>query len=180
MSDLAGPPLLLVDDDPIFCAVLARALTARGYTVHIAHDASGAEALARACLPLFAVVDLNLSGASGLALVPVLHQLSPEIKILVLTGYASIATAVEAIKLGATHYLPKPADADEILAALLQNKNAAGDELVSAPLPLSRVEWEHIQKVLSEHEGNVSATARALKMHRRTLQRKLAKRPQRG
>jgi two-component system response regulator RegA len=123
------------------------------------------------------VLDLRLAADSGLRLIPPLKAAYPEIRILLLTGYASIATAVEAIKLGATHYLPKPAGVDEILSALGAEEGDAEVTPAEAPLSVDRLEWEHIQKVLAEHEGNLSATARALKMHRRTLQRKLAKRP---
>jgi two-component system response regulator RegA len=169
--------LLLVDDDPLFCRMLGRALTRRGFEVEVAHGTEPALALARERLHDYAVVDLKLGADSGLALLRQLLALAPELRILVLTGYASIATAVEAIKLGAVHYLAKPADADDVVSAL---RRAAGDATVPVrerPLSVERLEWEHIQKVLSENAGNVSATARALNMHRRTLQRKLAKRP---
>jgi two-component system response regulator RegA len=168
--------LLLVDDDAVFCQVLCRALEKRGYTVTVAHNVEQAMPLAQANPPEYAVVDLKMDGASGLTLVQALHELDPATRIVVLTGYASIATAVEAIKLGATQYLAKPANADEIVAAF--------GHLPSPDLPLNtqittveRLEWEHIQRVLHEHQDNISATARALNMHRRTLQRKLAKRP---
>jgi two-component system response regulator RegA len=173
----AAADLLLVDDDDNLRGVLTRALARRGFAVRAAANAEEALDMARARCPAYAVVDLKLPGLSGLALVPELKRLSPQMRILVLTGYASIATAVEAIKLGATHYLPKPADADEVAAAL---GRAAGDaklEVEPEPLSVDRLEWEHIQKVLAAHDGNISATARALKMHRRTLQRKLAKKP---
>ena len=175
MQDQA-PSLLLVDDDETFRTVLARVLQRRGFSVQQA--ASEAEALTQAAVesPEFAVVDLKLGNDSGLAVVKALHELDAATRIVVLTGYASIATAIEAIKLGATHYLPKPASADEIVAAFQKTEgNIDAHEL--SPMSVSRVEWEHINKVLAEHEGNISATARALKMHRRTLQRKLAKRP---
>ena len=171
------PSLLLVDDDKNLCQTLERALTRRGFAVTVAHDATQACALAQGNPPELAVVDLKMPGVSGLTVVKMLRELDAETSIVVLTGYASIATAVEAIKLGATHYLAKPADADEIVRAL---GRAAGDDtvaVVARPLSVGRLEWEHLQKVLSEHDGNVSATARALHMHRRTLQRKLAKRP---
>lgn len=169
--------LLLVDDDATLRTVLARALARRGFHVRCAASGEEALAMAREAPPGFAVVDLKMSGMSGLALVPGLRRLRPDMRIVVLTGYASIATAVEAIKLGATHYLAKPVDADEIVAAL---GRATGDPdlaVEAEPLSVDRLEWEHIQKVLAEHGGNISATARALKMHRRTLQRKLAKKP---
>jgi two-component system response regulator RegA len=176
---MSDADLLLVDDDDTLREVLARALSRRGFAVRIA--ANGEEALlhARERVPAFAVVDLKMPGLSGLALVRELKALNPDMCIVMLTGYASIATAVEAIKLGATHYLPKPADADEIVAALGRAAGDAALEVEAQPLSVDRLEWEHIQKVLAEHDGNISATARALKMHRRTLQRKLAKKPAR-
>jgi len=180
MSDDAReqlPSLLLVDDDPTFCRVLAKALEKRGFAVAVAHDVDQALQAALQTPPEYAVVDLKMPGPSGLLLVEKLKELDEQTRIVVLTGYASIATAVEAIKLGATHYLAKPADADEIVAALNRAAGDAGISVNAAPLSVERLEWEHIQKVLAEHEGNISATARALKMHRRTLQRKLAKRP---
>jgi two-component system response regulator RegA len=174
------PTLLLVDDDTTFCAVLAEALTKRGYEVRTAHNVD--EGLARAGeeSPEFAVIDLKMPGPSGLELVKRLHELDPNTRIVMLTGYASIATAVEAIKLGAVHYLAKPADADEILAAFGRTQGDTGVPVRTQPLSVDRLEWEHIQKVLKECGDNISETARRLGMHRRTLQRKLAKRPARG
>ncbi|MBI3902607.1 MAG: response regulator transcription factor [Nitrosomonadales bacterium] len=170
------PSLLLVDDDATFCGVLCRALEKRGFMVTTAHSVEQAVPLAQASPPEYAVVDLKMSGASGLALVQALHELDPATRIVVLTGYASIVTAVEAIKLGATQYLSKPANADEIVAAF--GHSASADAPLSAQPPsVERLEWEHIQRVLQEYQGNISATARALNMHRRTLQRKLSKRP---
>ncbi len=170
------PSLLLVDDDVTFCQVLARALEKRGYAVTVAHSVEQALPLALANPPEYAVVDLKMGGASGLTLVQALHELDAATRIVVLTGYASIATAVGAIKLGATQYLSKPANADEIVAAFghLPNTDAP---LSAQPSSVERLEWEHIQRVLQENQGNISATARALNMHRRTLQRKLMKRP---
>ncbi|MEN2426418.1 response regulator transcription factor [Chromobacterium vaccinii] len=167
---------LLIDDDEAFAMVLTRSLARRGHAVAWARDA--AEALARAAeRPARILLDLNLDGDSGLRLLPALRSASPDSAIVVLTGYASIATAVEATKLGAVQYLAKPAGVDEILAAFAQQ--TANPELPVAPQPMSlrRVTWEHLQRVLAEHDGNISATARALNMHRRTLQRMLAKRP---
>lgn len=171
------PSLLLVDDDVTFTTVLSRALAKRGFAVIVAHDVDAALQLAREAPPEFAVIDLKMPGDSGLVLIQALKELDEATRIVMLTGYASIATAVEAIKLGATHYLAKPADADEIVAAFQRESGDAGLAVTAAPLSVDRLEWEHIQKVLAEHEGNISATARALKMHRRTLQRKLGKRP---
>jgi two-component system, response regulator RegA len=174
----AVPPLLLLaDDNEIFRGVLARGLQRHGFTVVEAGSTEGAIALAHHRLPRYAVVDLNMPGESGLHLIKVLRALDQTIRIVMLTGYASIATAVEAIKLGATHYLQKPADVAEIVAALDRDAGNAALPVRDQPLSVERLEWEHIQKVLTQHQGNVSATARALNMHRRTLQRKLAKRP---
>ncbi|MCR4298360.1 MAG: response regulator transcription factor [Gallionella sp.] len=171
--------LLLVDDDETFCKVLSAALENRGFCVCVAHSVEQAIPLARANPPEFAVIDLKMGGAPGLVLVKALHELDPNTRIVVLTGYASIATAVEAIKLGATQYLAKPANADEIVAAF--GHIADSDVPIKAqPTQIENLEWEHIQRVLHEHGDNISATARALNMHRRTLQRKLAKPPSRA
>jgi len=174
--------LLLVDDDPTFRGVLARAFRRRGFEVSEAGDATGAiecvrDQAATLTAPDFAVVDLKLPDRSGLEVVAELHRLHPEMRIVVLTGYASIATAVQAVKLGAMQYLPKPATPDEIRAAFEQPDLAGEVPIRSVPPSVARIEWEHIQTVLAQHDGNISATARALRMHRRTLQRKLAKRP---
>ncbi|MBP8925548.1 MAG: response regulator transcription factor [Pseudomonadales bacterium] len=177
---LERPSLLLVDDDEIFGSVLANAFERRGYNVRLAHDGEQALALAREDSPEFAVVDLRMPGLSGLELVRGLKELDENTRVVMLTGYASIATAVEAIKLGAVHYLAKPADADEIQAAFHRDEGDVGVGVPERPLSVNRLEWEHIQKVLQECEGNISATARRLNMHRRTLQRKLQKRPMRS
>jgi len=177
MTELEGKSLLIVDDDPTFTRILARAMKRRGLEVTVAHSVEEAEAVLSTLIPDLATVDLKMETASGLTLIPTLRAASAEMKILVLTGYASITTAVEAIKLGATNYLPKPADADEILAAMGKTQPDPDIEVNQQPMSVNRLEWEHIQKVLAEHDGNVSATARALGMHRRTLQRKLSKRP---
>ena len=171
--------LLLVDDDITFCKVLSAALERRGFAVTVAHSVEQAIPAAEGNPPEFAVVDLNMGGAPGLALVKVLHGLDQNTHIVVLTGYASIATAVAAIKLGATQYLAKPANADEIVAAFNQTPDSNAP-LKTQPAQIKRLEWEHIQRVLHEHDGNISATAHALNMHRRTLQRKLAKPPLRN
>lgn len=171
------PSLLLVDDDSALCDVLSRALSRRGFAVSIAHEVRKAIAMAEGAPPEYAIVDLKISGLSGLSVVKTLHELDPETRIVVLTGYASIATAVEAVKLGATHYLAKPAGADEIVSALHSGNGDASVPIAAHPLSVARLEWEHLHRVLGQHEGNVSATARALHMHRRTLQRKLAKKP---
>lgn len=169
--------LLIVEDNLDFAAALARAMGKRGFEVVQAHTAAEAQLAADRFSPTHAVVDLKLPGASGLKVTAMLATRTPAPAIVVLTGFASIATAVEAVRLGARHYLAKPANADEILAALLRDQPDAELEVSSAPLTVARLEWEYIQKVLNEHEGNISATARTLKMHRRTLQRKLDKNP---
>ena len=175
MSDC--PLLLIVDDDPILRRVLAKAMQRRGYEVLTAENVEQAITLANQHTPEYAVIDLKMQGASGLALVQYLHQLDNQTRTVVLTGYAGIATAVEAIKLGATHYLAKPANADEIVAAFGRTQGATDLAVNEQPLSVDRLEWEHIQRILQQHDGNISATARALNMHRRTLQRKLAKYP---
>ncbi|MGN6327523.1 response regulator transcription factor [Rhodanobacter caeni] len=180
-SPLSGRPLLLVDDDATFVRVLARALGSRGFEVITATSFDEARALARRHHPRYCVLDLKLGEDNGLRLIPELHTLVPDIRVLLLTGYASIATAVEAIKRGAHDYLAKPVDADAVVRALLDGDAESDDsELPDAPeqpLALRRLEWEHIQRVLTECDGNISETARRLGMHRRTLQRKLSKHP---
>lgn len=169
--------LLLVDDDPTFCHVLAKALEKRGYGVSLAHNAEEAVRVAQESLPDYAVLDLKMPGASGLSVIAALKTLNEDMRIVVLTGYASISTTVEAIKLGANYYLAKPADADEIVAALHRGEGDTQAEIKAQPLSIKRLEWEHIQKVLSENQGNISLTARRLNMHRSALQRKLKKHP---
>lgn len=172
-----GWRLLVVDDDPVYAQALASSLRRRGHEVETAADAAAALEAVQGTSFDAVILDLRLATESGLHLITPMKAAWPQARILLLTGYASIATAVEAIKLGATHYLAKPAGVEEILAALGRAEGDADAELPEAPLSVDRLEWEHIQKVLAEHDGNLSATARALKMHRRTLQRKLAKRP---
>jgi two-component system response regulator RegA len=169
--------LLLVDDDDTFRDVLARAFIRRGYAVQTAADADEAAALASDHEFGLAVVDLRMPGESGLTLIERLMRITPEIRIVVLTGYASIATAVEAIKLGAIHYLTKPAHVDDIIAAFSREDGDAATPVASAPPSVDRLEWEHIQKILGDCGGNISEAARRLGMHRRTWQRKLQKRP---
>lgn len=171
------PSLLIVDDDEIFCEVLADALTDRGYDVVVAHDTDAGISHAQEHEPEYAVIDLRIGQESGLNMVDTLHKLDENTRIVMLTGYASVATAVEAIKLGAVHYLTKPANADDILAALHKDEGDTSIPVSDTPLSVKRLEWEHLQKVLNECDGNISAAARKLRMHRRTLQRKLAKRP---
>lgn len=166
---------LLVDDDPLYLRTLQRALERRGIVTITAVDAESALAGARAHPPDFALIDLRLGPASGLGLIAPLKALRGDMQVFLVTGYASVATAVEAIKRGADNYLPKPVSADAILRALAGEPPSEGTPLEMTPL--SRVEWEHIQQALAETDGNISAAARLLGMHRRSLQRKLAKRP---
>ena len=171
------PTLLLVDDDETFRAVLATAMRRRGFVVSEAQDVAAALSAIEKTPPDYAVVDLKMPGDSGLVLLRKMTELQFDTITVVLTGYASIATAIEAIKLGATHYLAKPVDADEILAAFGRLSGVDALAITASPLTVDRLEYEHIQRVLGENNGNISATARSLNMHRRTLQRKLAKHP---
>ena len=171
------PTLLIVDDDKIFCDVLAKAMTKRGFSVQVMHTIEDALIAAESVAPEYAIIDLKLDNESGLVLVEQLKLLDPGTRIVMLTGYASIATAVEAIKLGATHYLAKPVDADEIMAAFERTSGEADTAISANPLSVGRLEWEYIHRILAENDFNISVTARALNMHRRTLQRKLAKKP---
>ncbi len=167
--------LLLVDDDEPFLRRLAKAMEKRGFAVEAADSVAAGRAMAMARPPAYAVVDLRLSDGNGLDVVEALRERRPDSKIVVLTGYGAIATAVAAVKIGATDYLSKPADANDITAALL----AASDRLPPPPenpMSADRVRWEHIQRVYELCDRNVSETARRLNMHRRTLQRILAKR----
>lgn len=170
--------ILLIDDDEVFRLVLARSLGRRGYAVYAAANGDQAQALLRGHMPMSCVLDMKLEQESGLHLLPALLAINPELNVVVLTGYASIATAVEAVKQGAVNYLSKPAGVEEILQAL-DGGSLVDEETVleSSPMSVDRLEWEHIQKVLAENAGNISETARVLGMHRRTLQRKLQKRP---
>ncbi|MCC5795239.1 MAG: response regulator transcription factor [Chromatiales bacterium] len=171
------PGLLLVDDDEVFCEVLGMALERRGLDVMVATDLSSARTILAFSRPAYAVVDLRIGQESGLELMEHISQLEPAPRTVLLTGYGSIATAVQAIKLGAVHYLTKPVSVNDVLAALGLAEGEAEPGISEQPLSVKRLEWEHIQRVLAEHDGNVSATARALGIHRRTLQRKLQKRP---
>lgn len=176
--------LLLAEDDAVFAGVLGRALATRGFNVVRAANTTDALACAKATRPAYAVIDLKLGDDNGLELIPALRDAVPGLRMLLLTGYASIATAVEAIRRGAHDYLAKPVDADAVTRALLdcdQPDFPCDDipDVPDTPLGLSRLEWEHIQRTLHECGGNVSEAARWLGMHRRTLQRKLAKRPAR-
>ncbi len=170
--------LLFVEDDEAFAWAAGRALERRGYAVSHAGQFDQARKLVEEEAFDYAVLDLNLGNCTSLDLILPLRERNPVMRILMLTGYASIATAVRAIKLGADNYLAKPADTDEILTALLSDPdNESEHDAALQPMSVRRLEWEHIQKVLEQNNGNISATARQLNMHRRTLQRKLRKRP---
>ena len=176
----AKTSILIVDDDEVYRNRLARAFVDRGYDVRTAHEYDSAVASATEDSPELAVVDLKMPGKSGLELVKALREIDPSTKTIVLTGYGSIATAIDAVRLGATYYLSKPADADDIIGAFARGEAppleppAAAD--YRAP-SLARAEWEHINRVLSDAGGNISEAARRLGIHRRSLQRKLQKYP---
>ena len=170
-----GTRLLIGDDDEAFGQRLARAMEKRGFEIETAESVTAGKAIATARPPAYAVVDLRLEDGNGLDVVEVLREKRPDARVVVLTGYGAIATAVAAVKIGATDYLSKPADATDITNALL----ATGDDLPPPPenpMSADRVRWEHIQRVYELCDRNVSETARRLNMHRRTLQRILAKR----
>ncbi len=166
--------LLIVDDDAPLCQRLARAMERRGFVVTTADGVASGVAAATAHPPAFAVVDLRLGDGSGLDIVSALRERRPGARIVVLTGYGNIATAVAAVKAGALDYLPKPADADAVERALLAREGET-PEPPEDPMSADRVRWEHIQRIFELCERNVSETARRLKMHRRTLQRILSK-----
>jgi ActR/RegA family two-component response regulator len=168
--------LLIVEDDVAFARTLSRSFERRGYTVLVAASLEDVVKLLETQTPEYAVVDLKLAaGGSGLACVQTLHAADPEMLIVVLTGYASIATAVEAIKLGARHYLAKPSNTDDIEAAFGRQEGDADVELTERPTSIKTLEWERIHETLAETGFNISETARRLGMHRRTLARKLGK-----
>ncbi|MBU2784267.1 MAG: response regulator transcription factor [Acidithiobacillus ferriphilus] len=169
--------IMVVDDDITFCRVLSTAFSRRGFRVCTVHDTADTITVAEKYLPDAVVLDLRMPGISGLELITPLRNIIPDIRILVLTGYASIATAIEAIKLGAVYYLTKPADADEIIARLNEHNGNPAAPVKNDLLSARRLEWEHISKVLVTCNGNISAAARCLGIHRRSLQRKLNKRP---
>jgi two-component system response regulator RegA len=167
--------LLLVDDDEPFLKRLAKAMERRGFVVETAETVQAGRSIAQARPPAYAVVDLRLEDGNGLSVVETLRERRPDCRVVVLTGYGAIATAVAAVKIGAIDYLSKPADANEITDALLA-RGAALPGPPDNPMSADRVRWEHIQRVYEMCDRNVSETARRLSMHRRTLQRILAKR----
>jgi two-component system response regulator RegA len=175
-DEVPGQTILIVDDDRSFCSALAGALRRRGHQVVVAHDYDEALAEAEAWRPERAVIDLRMPGRGGLELVATLRERRPTLRMVVLTGYGSIATAVEAIKIGAVHYLTKPAEVEEILAAFDRTEPVLLDSPPpTKATPLDELEWEHLQRVLTDCNGNISEAARRLGMHRRSLQRKLAR-----
>lgn len=166
--------ILIVDDDTIYRDRLARSFRMEGHEVAVAGDGETAIEMAGDFHPTAAVIDLRMPGMSGLECLKALMAYYPTVKAVMLTGYGSIANAIEAVRAGATDYLTKPADADQILAVISGEAVATSEESQAAP-SLERLEWEHIQRVLHDHNGNISHTAEALGMHRRSLQRKLQK-----
>jgi two-component system response regulator RegA len=171
------PTILVVEDDTPLRTILVSALSQRGYDARGVPDAASAISDAEQDSPEMAVVDLRLPDQTGLDVVRALKAIDPSTVIVVLTGYGSIATALEAVRLGAAHYLTKPTDADRILAAFQHGLASRPRELPTDPPSLARVEWEHLNRVLTDCDGNISEAARQLGMHRRSLQRKLAKYP---
>ena len=171
----SDPSLLIVDDDGPFLRRLARAMETRGFTVEAAETVAEGIAKVRQRAPKYAVVDLRLGDGNGLDVIETIRQFRQDTRVIVLTGYGNIATAVTAVKLGAVDYLSKPADADDVFNALTQRPGEKAD-LPENPMSADRVRWEHIQRVYEMCERNVSETARRINMHRRTLQRILAKR----
>lgn len=171
----SDPSLLIVDDDGPFLRRLARAMETRGFAVEAAETVAEGIAKVRQRAPKYAVVDLRLGDGNGLDVIETIRQFRQDTRVIVLTGYGNIATAVTAVKLGAVDYLSKPADADDVFNALTQRPGEKAD-LPENPMSADRVRWEHIQRVYEMCERNVSETARRLNMHRRTLQRILAKR----
>jgi two-component system response regulator RegA len=169
--------LVIVEDDATFARTLGRSFERRGYEVHLAANPSELDAVLAEVRPDFAVVDLKLGNASGLPCIRTLHAANTEARIVVLTGYASIATAVEAIKLGAAHYLPKPCNTDEIEAAFPREDGDSETPITARSTSIKTWEWERINEMLAETGFNISESARRLGMHRRTLARKLNKRP---
>ncbi|MCA1777404.1 MAG: ActR/PrrA/RegA family redox response regulator transcription factor [Loktanella sp.] len=169
------PSLLLVDDDEAFVKRLAKAMEKRGFTVETAETVAEGKLIATQRPPAYAVIDLRLLDGNGLDVVEILRERRPDARIVVLTGYGAIATAVAAVKIGATDYMAKPADATDVMNALLATTDALPPPPEN-PMSADRVRWEHIQRVYELCDRNVSETARRLNMHRRTLQRILAKR----
>jgi two-component system response regulator RegA len=182
MTNKDKPAVLILDDDEVFRTRLSRAFEHRGWESHAAGDSASALVTASKTGPDLAIIDLRMPGESGLEVVRRLRDLDSTVSIIMLTGYGSIATALEAVKSGADHYLTKPVDVDQILDAFVTiNSSSDSDMLPPATVPsLARVEWEHLQRILADCGGNVSQAARLLGLHRRSLQRKLSKFPPRS
>lgn len=172
--------ILIIDDEDHFVQILSRSLARLGHHTYCAYNIAEALEIAKNNPIDWISLDLRLGQESGLNLISQLHSISQNIRIVILTGFASIPTAVEAIKLGAFNYLHKPATVKELLVAFEGSSETKEVEIEETPMSVERLEWEHIQRVLHENEGNISSTARALGMHRRTLQRKLQKHPSRN
>lgn len=173
--------VLVVDDDPVFCRLVERGLQQHGYQVVVANNEAQALDASQQTVFNHVLLDLRLGDDSGMQLIKPLLALMPECCIIVMTGYASLATAVQAVKMGAANYLAKPVDIPLLLKTMAdtdsEKPSSDIDQDDAPPTSLKRLEWEHIQRVLQENDGNISATARQLNMHRRTLQRKLQKKP---
>ncbi len=174
---VSGMKILVVDDDDTFRHRLSRAFRERGLIVQEAFDVDSALKVAQTFHPDLGVIDLQMPGGSGLLILKELLSEQAPLKLVVLTGYGSIATAIQAVKLGAVNYLTKPADADQILLSFFENNNEEELETNSKVLSLDRVQWEHIQRVITECNGNISKASKVLGIHRRSLQRKLSKAP---
>ncbi|MCL1125405.1 response regulator transcription factor [Shewanella surugensis] len=173
------PKLLIIEDDVSLATILKRRLSSHGFECQTCNSASQGLLQARQFKPTHILLDMKLENENGLKLISPLRQYLPQVVMVLLTGYASIATAVEAIRQGADNYLAKPVDTQTLLSALLQSERPLSSRVIDeAPLNPKRLEWEHLQQVLNGNNGNVSATARQLGMHRRTLQRKLERKPQ--
>jgi two-component system response regulator RegA len=174
---MTGKTLIIVEDDEAFARTLARSFERRGYNVHVVQGEAELKQILKTVRPTYAVVDLKLRNSSGLSCIRTLHEHDPAMRIVVLTGYASISTAVEAIKLGASNYLAKPCNTDDIEAAFHREEGDIATPISTRSSSIKTVEWEHINEVLADTDFNISETARRLGMHRRTLARKLTKRP---
>jgi two-component system response regulator RegA len=179
-SDVDRINYLVVDDDMVFTETLAQSLSRQGFIAHIANTPAEALSTNKQLKPERIILDLKLEKDSGLQLIEQLREENPVVSIVILTGYSSINTAVEAIKLGADNYLCKPASITDIVGAFDNQTGNPDVQIAEQPPSVNRVEWEHIHRILEENQGNISATARALGMHRRTLQRKLQKKPHRN
>jgi len=176
IAELPDKSVLVLDDDAPLRTRLGRALDARGFETVLVGSVEEAVAAVKAKAPAFAVLDMRLEDGNGLQVVEAIHAVRPDARVIMLTGYGNIATAVAAVKAGAVDYLPKPADADDVARALLAARDGGSPAPPDNPMSADRVRWEHIQRIYELCNHNISETARRLNMHRRTLQRILAKR----